>query len=360
MSDGEQLLLILSLIYLSGCLRWVNRRTVLFASGTGRKWKAVVADYRWGNSSGRVFLLNPFPPLGFLFMAKLLPVSLSPTNIVAYNMQTVGNSGRPPQSGRMASITATTKFSRKGSALMVDGKSFCDIGDVMTAHKLVVLLNKIKCCDEVSREEAICDFWKARLNVHTAKESIRMVMNASRHMRLFCSFVFIVTFAALPLISIWFGVGLTVLLGVGILFLSALIICRLYLSCHRRYYPTFKEGLWGDLMKMALCPPTALRANDLIMEKLSSSLDALPSAALLLNGTERDLFLTEYIADLESNDIPDDKPDIIRSTCSWQNQMILKIGMSEIPMLKRFSHDGNFNPTSQSDVAQSRKENENG
>ena len=147
-------------------------------------------------------------------------------------MQTVGNSGRPPQSGRMASIAPITKFSRKGSALMVDGKSFCDIGDSTTAHKLVVLLNKIKGFDEVSRARAICDFWKTRIGVRNAKKSIRMAMTASRDMRLFCSLVFIVTFAVLPLISIRFGIGLTVLLGAGILLLSALIICRLFFSCH--------------------------------------------------------------------------------------------------------------------------------
>ena len=360
MSDGEQLLLILSLIYLSGCLLWINRRIILFTSGFGRDWKAVVADYRWGNSSGRVFLLNPFPPLGFLFMSKLLPISLSPTNIVAYNVQTVGNSGRPPQSGRTALITPNVRFSRRGSVLIVDGKSFCDIGDVETVHKLVVLLNKIKVLDECSRKKAICDFWRTRLNVYRSKKEIRAVMAASRNMRVFCSLFFIVTFAILPLAAILLGIGLTVLLGVGILLSFALAICLMYHSCHRRYFQTCKDGLWGDLTKMMLCPPSAIRACDLIMEKLSARLDALPLAVLLLHGAERDIFLSEYLADLESPYIPDDMPDIIRSTCLWQNQTILRIGITEIPMLKRFAHRGNCEPTAQHDVNQTRKENKNG
>lgn len=345
MSDGEQLLLILSLIYLSGCLLWINRRTILFTSGFGRDWKAVVADYRWGNSSGRVFLLNPFPPLGFLFMSKLLPISLSTTNIVAYNVQTVGNSGRPPQSGRTALITPNVRFSRRGSVLIVDGKSFCDIGDVETVHKLVVLLNKIKVLDECSRKKAICDFWRMRLDVHRSKKEIREVMFASRNMRQFCSLFFIITFVILPLASIRFGIGVTVLLGTGILLSFALAICLMYHSCHRRYFPTCKDGLWGDLTKMMLCPPSAIRACDLIMEKLSARLDALPLAVLLLHGAERDVFLTEYLTDLESPYIPDDMPDIIRSTCLWQNQTILRICVAEIPMLKRFLHRVNSKST---------------
>ena len=141
MSDGERLLLFLALIYLSGCLLWVDRRTVLLASGLGRRWRVVVADYLWGNSSGRLFLLNPLPPLGFLFAPRLMPVSLSPSSIVAYNAQTVGNSGRPPQSGRTAAIEPGAAFSCEGPELMVDGRPFCDMGDAWTARTLVALLN---------------------------------------------------------------------------------------------------------------------------------------------------------------------------------------------------------------------------
>ena len=360
MSDGEQLLLILSLIYLSGCLLWVNRRTVLFVSWFGRNWKAVVADYRWGNSSGRVFLLNPIPPLGFIFTSRLLPVSLSPTAIVAYNAQTVGDSGRPPQSGRTALITPNMELSRRGSVLMVDGKLFCDIGDVETAHKLVVLINKIKVLDECSREKAICDFWRTRLSVHGTKKIIRAVMAASRNLRVFCSLFFIVTFAILPLAAILLGIGLTVLLGAGMLLSFALAICQMYHSCHRRYFPACKDGLWGDLAKMMLCPPSAIRASDLIMEKFSARLEALPLAVLLLHGAERDVFLSEYLADLESAYIPGGMPDTVRQTCLWQNQTILRIGVAEIHTLKRFLHRETSEPTAQHDQKQTRKENKNG
>ncbi len=340
MSDGEQLLLILSLVYLSGCIIWVNRRMVLFVSGFGRTWKAVVADYRWGNSSGRVFLLNPFPPLGFLCMSKLLPVSVSPTNIVAYNVQTIGNSGRPRQSGRIVPIGPNMKFSRKDSALIVNGKTFCNIGDIETAHRLVVLLNKIKGFDENARGRAICEFWRERLDLRRVKKRIRTVLAASRNMRLFCSLVFFITFAVLPLTTILYGIGRTVLLGAGVLFLSALTISMMYQSCNKRYYPACKEGLWGDIMKMVLCPPSAVRAGDLIMEKLSARLDALPLAVLLLHGLERDAFLSAYLADLESAEVPDKMSDVVRSTCLWQNQTILKVGESVIPVLRRFRHVG--------------------
>ena len=338
MSDGERLLLFLALIYLGDCLLWVDRRTVLFASGLGRRWRSVVADYLWGNSSGRLFLLNPLPPLGFLFVPRLMPVSLSPTSIVAYNAQTVGNSGRPPQSGRTAAIAPGAAFSCEGPELMVDGRPFCDMGDAGTARRLADLLNRIKGCDAAGRERAILGFWRERLGLRGTKERIRAALEACRQERLACSLAFFLFFAVVPLLALRFGVGVAVLAGAAAMLFSAAIVCSVYLSCQRRHFPEARDGLWGDLAKMMLCPPTALRACDLIMQRLSSRLDALPLAALLLRGADRESFLKVYLADLESPELPDDLPDAVRETCLWQNRAIVKAGVSAIPWLKRFAH----------------------
>jgi len=336
MSDGEQLLLIVSLIYLSGCLFWVDRRTMLFTSWFGSKWKAVSTDFRWGNSSGSVSFLNPLPPLGFSVVSRLMPVSLSPTNIVAYNAQTIGNSGRPRQSAKIASITPEAKFTRRGSELLVDGRAFCDIGDIVTAHKLTVLLNNIRHREVDAREEIIGEFWKERLDVRKTKKTVRVAMGASRSLRLFCSVSVLALFGLLPSIAIRYNVGFAVLLGAVALILSALIVCMRYLSCHRVNYPACKLGLGGDLAKMLLCPPTALRVCDLIMWKLSARLDILPVAFLLLHGAPREEFLSGYLSDLESPNIPEGLSDVVGETCLWQNREILKICISMIPRLGKF------------------------
>ena len=336
MSDGEQLLLIVSLIYLSGCLFWVDRRTILLTSWFGKRWKAVTMDYRWGNSSGSVFLLNPFPPLGFSFVSRLLPVSLSPTNIVAYNAQTVGNSGRPRQSGKVSAIVPETKFARRGTGLFVNGELFSDIGDSETAHRLVVLLNNVKSKDPASREHEIGHFWMDRLNVRTAKRMVRAALAESHTLRIYCSTVFVLLFAILPILAIQYNVGFAVLLGIAVLLPSAVIVCFRYFSCHRKNYPICKIGLGGDIAKMALCPPTALRVSDLITGKLSARIDPLSMAFLLLKGGVRDRFLSDYLADLRLADVPDGFSEVVRETCQWQNRTILRIAVDMMPGLKRY------------------------
>lgn len=326
MSDGEQLLLVLSLIYLSGCVFWVDRRTVLFTSGWGRTWKSVAADYRWGNSSGRFFLLNPFLPLGMVFATRLMPVSVSPDAVVAYNAQTVGNTGRPPQSGRMASIAPGTAFTRKGSSLVVDGETFCDVGDVETAHRLVVLLNGIKGRDKSAREQAILQFWTERLDLRGVKERIRTVLAEDGPVRLVCTLVFLLFFVAIPVSSVWLGVNLAVLFGAVAMLSSAFLICAVYFRCHRRHYPVFQAGIWSDLIRMMLCPPTAIRAVDLVMCRLSAPLDMLPMARLLLRGAARESFLSAYLDDLRTAELPEGLSEVVRETCLWQNRMILRAG----------------------------------
>jgi hypothetical protein len=336
MSDGEQLLLLLSLIYLSGCLTWVDRRTIVFATWFGGAWKAVVANCCWGNSSGSVWMQNPLLPFGVAFTCRLLPVSISPSNIVVYNVQTIGDLGRPRQSRKVAQIVPRAKFSRCGSELHVDGQLFCDIGDAMTAHELVVLLNKIKTRDESMRTRAISDFWTGRLSVRRTKEAIRQMLSICRPLQMFSATIFGFLFLVLPVLAVQYNVGLTVLLGAVLLFVAAVVICFRYRACRARCCPALDVGFGGDFAKMILCPPTALRVTDLILMKLSARLDALPLAILLLRGESRERFLKRYLADLQTPDVPESLPEAVRETCLWQNRMIVQLVVTMVPGLSRF------------------------
>ena len=65
--EGQTLLLILVLLYLSECLIWVKRESVAFVSAWGRRWKLSVPPSWLGNASGGILFLNPLPPDKALF-----------------------------------------------------------------------------------------------------------------------------------------------------------------------------------------------------------------------------------------------------------------------------------------------------
>lgn len=325
MSEGGQLLFILALVYLSGCIAWVDRRTVLFASAAGRLWKAVKPDYSWGNSSGRIWLLNPLPPFGFAVKSRLLPVSVSPTHIVAFNSQTLGNSGRPPQPGRIVQIRAGARFSRKGSVVLANGKPFCDANDGRTAHSLVVLLNGMKRLDEAGREKAIREFWERRLDAGAARRVLFKAMAADFSLRAACSLAFAFAFAIVPALSVRYGLGAGVLAGGAGMYLAAWCLCVAVARRAFRMHPASRGGVWTDVARMAVCPPSAFRACDSTFEKETCGLDPLAVAYAVLDGEERESFVASYLADLESAEAPESRPAILRETCRSQNRVILSV-----------------------------------
>ena len=62
--EGETLLLILILLYLSECLIWVKRESVAFVSAWGGRWRLAVPPSWMGNANGGILFLNPLPPGG--------------------------------------------------------------------------------------------------------------------------------------------------------------------------------------------------------------------------------------------------------------------------------------------------------
>src|SRR5262245_6201653 len=97
MSDGQTLFLILWLLYLSDCWIWLGKRSVLFSSPWRRSWRVAFASQYFGTSEGGLALLNPLPPLGFVFLSSWSPISISPEGVCAYNLQTTRDLGRPTQ-----------------------------------------------------------------------------------------------------------------------------------------------------------------------------------------------------------------------------------------------------------------------
>ena len=83
-SDGQTLLLILVLLYLTECLTWVKKQSVVFVSLPGRRWH-LAAPISWlGNANGAMLILNPLTPPGRVFLSNLLPISISPSGVCAF------------------------------------------------------------------------------------------------------------------------------------------------------------------------------------------------------------------------------------------------------------------------------------
>lgn len=87
-TDGQTLLLILALLYLTECLIWVKKHSIAFVSPWGRRWRVATPISWLGNANGAMLILNPLPPPGRIFLSHLLPISISPAGVCAFTSQT--------------------------------------------------------------------------------------------------------------------------------------------------------------------------------------------------------------------------------------------------------------------------------
>ena len=336
MSDGEELLIVLWLVYLTGCFSWLDRRTAAVASWWGRSWCACVANPLWGSAAGSLLLRNPVPAPGGVFPARIVPVSLSPTTLVACNLQCPSEIGRPDQSGLAVALSDIRSFESVGATLHVNGAAFCRFGGPETARAFAALLAELLRTPFDGRDEKIGTFWRSRLGLREAKDTIRRGRDAVRPLRRLCLGAFFLFFVGFPAAALSWGVMRTVIPCALAMFLSVVPIGMEYVRASRRLFPSGREGTKPDLFKMAFCPVKALRATDVLEEAFFSDLDPLPLLCLLPKGHERRAALERHLRDLAFPlGFERDLPPPAREACLYQNRKILEVAAECIPLVRR-------------------------
>lgn len=336
MSDGEELLVVLWLIYLTGCFTWLDRRTTMVSSWWGFSWHAHFSNPIWGSGSGSFLLQNIVPAPGSFLAAHILPVSLSPTALVAYNLQCLSDAGRPEQSGRAVELAEIRSLQSDSSSLIVNGTEFCDFASPELAHDFTGLLKRLSQTPIDKRDGIISDFWRSRLQLHAVKNSIRKCLSAVRTLQLLCLCAFFLFFVGFPWAAFTWGTENVVLTCALAMFLSIVPICCEYAQLNKRLFSSHRDGVKADLFKMAFCPVTAIRATDFILEKYFADHDPLPVVCLLLKGNERKTILEKFVRDLTYPLYFDGEvSDVVRETCLYQNRKIVEIASECIPLMRR-------------------------
>src|ERR1044071_3689608 len=144
MTDGQTLLLILIMVYLSDCLIWVKRESVAFVSTWGGRWRLTVPPSWLRNSNGGILFLNPLPPAGRVFLSHLSPISISPSGICAYNLQTLPSEARSPsQTGQFLPFSKVSSSKTDGVYLLVNGERFAKCVTARQARTLAKLITEM-------------------------------------------------------------------------------------------------------------------------------------------------------------------------------------------------------------------------
>jgi len=290
MTEGQELFLILSLLYLSDCLVWVGRRTVLFVSPWCYRWQSRFANQSTGNSSGSVGLLNPLPPLGVVFKGCWSPISVSPVGVCDLHLAVIDKAGRSAQSGQCLPYEQIVNVNVDGKYLVLNGAKFSKCETTGQAEGLAELIRMSCQMRGADREKSIRAFIEAQFSKMEAVARFEQAMCLSRDVRWAGTVFFLFLYILTPLFAATYGLSNLVIPVAASMFLMATVTACHYAWAHRKLYPLSRNERWSNVVKMVLCPPVAIRAGDLLSVEAVVGFHPVVIAHILLGDNAVNLF----------------------------------------------------------------------
>jgi hypothetical protein len=329
-TEGQTLLLILILLYLSECLIWVKRQSVAFVSASGERYRVAFPRVWLGNANGGVLFRNPLPPAGGLFLSHLSPISISPTGICAFNLQTLPSGARSPnQTGRFLPFSKITHYESDGAYLLVNQEKFAKCATTKQARILAALIGALVKTSP-SKREALARKWIAgQFAADDAAAVLRVGEAAIKPVQWMSSILFLFLFVSAPLLVSSFGLERLIIPVASVMVLLAILTGVLFYRTHRKLYPAETTERFENLVKMILCPPAAIRAADVLTRNLLAEYSPVVLAGVL-KGSGEQQFVRAFILDLQhplKHEVLDETAEQI---INWTTSQQLSICLDQV------------------------------
>jgi hypothetical protein len=277
--------------------------------------------------------LNPLPPPGRVFLSHLLPISISPSGVCAFNSQTLPSGARPAtQTGEFLPFSAIQTTGTDGVYLVLNEQKFAKCATPKQAKALASIIETVSTA-KVSKRETLVRSW---LTKHfDARAATRLWNEADESISIIrwaCSILFVFMFVGIPILVTLYGLEqLIIPLAVGILAL-AVQISVLFFSAHRRLFRAESQERLESMVKMIVCPPVSLRAPDLLTRNLLAEYSPIVVANVLAgaNGEGANQFARDFLRDLQHplrHEVTDEKA---AETIGWMNAAQLKACLEHV------------------------------
>ncbi len=296
--EGETLLLVLILLYLSECLIWVRRESVAFVSAW-RGWHLAKPSSWLGNARGGILFLNPLPPSGRVFLSHLSPVSISPSGVCALNVQTLPSEARSQdQTGEFLSFGKIKEAGVDGSYLTINNERFARCTTAKQAKALANVIAAMVKASASKREGLARNSIAKQYSVNEATSLLKEAQELIKPIQSLGLILFLFLFVLTPLLGALGGL-MTLIVPVAIVMVAlAVEIAIVFRRVHAKLYPAESAERLESLVKMILCPPVAIRAADILTKNLLSEFSPIVLADVLTGSGERQ-FVRSVILDLK-------------------------------------------------------------
>jgi len=328
--EGETLLLILVLLYLSECLIWVKRESVAFVSAWGRRWRLAIPPSWMGNARGGILFLNPLPPSGRVFLSHLSPVSISPSGICAFNVQTLPSEARSPyQSGQFLPFGKVKDSGTDGAYLVVNNEKLTKCATAKQARTLAKLIGAMAKAS-ASKREAMARTWVVKQfaagdAAALLKESESVIKPVQQMGVILFLFLFVFT----PALAVAFGLAQLIIPVAGVMVALAVEIAIIFHRAHKKLYPAESSERLESVVKMILCPPVSIRAADILTKNLLAEYSPIVLASVLPGSGEQQ-FVRSVILDLKHPLKHEVLDEAAQETITWTATEQLNVCLDEV------------------------------
>ena len=330
MTEGQTLFLILVLLYLSDCLIWVKRESVAFVSTWGGRWRLTVPPSWLGNASGGILFLNPTPPAGRIFLSHLSPVSISPTGICAYNLQTLPSEGRSPsQTGQFLPFSQITTAAIEGVYLLVNNERFAKCATPKQAQTLAQLIREMVQASTSKRERIVRDWVQKHFAVDEAEARLREGKTIIGPIQSLSLIMFLFLFVFTPALVSSFGLMPLIFPVAVVMVILAVLTSIMFYRAHVQLFPTESSERFENVVKMILCPPVSIRAADILTRNLLAEYSPIVLASVLAaSGGQQ--FVRALVLDLQHPLKHEVSDEVAEETMRWAVDEQLHICLDQI------------------------------
>ena len=297
--EGPTLLFILVLLYLSECVIWVKRESVAFVSAWGGHWRLAVPPSWMGNASGGLLFLNPLPPGGRVFLSHLSPISISPSGICAFNIQTLPSEARSPyQSGQFLSFNKIKDCVSEGAYLVINKEKFTKCATTKQAHALANVIGAMAKASASKRENMARTWVVKQFAADEAAALLKESLELIKPIQELGVILFLFLFVFTPSLAFSFGLSPLIIPVAAVMVALAVLIAIMFHRVHKKLYPAESSERLESLVKMILCPPVSIRSADILTKNLLAQYSPIVLANVLPGSGEQQ-FVRSVILDLK-------------------------------------------------------------
>lgn len=288
MTDGQLLLLLFALIYLSDTMVWVSLSGYAVSSRWRSDWRLRSPSPRFEGLGGGLVTLQPFPPLGTVFVTEGWPFSVTQEGIspVSPEGPVPGIPPAPPKGSQCWKWEEIERISVDRKRLLINGGSFARTSGETRARHLAALLRRLRSAGPTGREEAIHREVSRAFRSRDATRRVAALLKALRPLRINCCLLFVVSFLVLPPVYWWFGEGRPTWIALAMMWLLMVLCSVEYLLIHRRLYPGQVGERWQHFFLGLLLPHHGMRTLDALTRNFLVGYHPLAVAAALTGPEE--------------------------------------------------------------------------